>query len=786
MANIDAILESEHIEELDKKPFSVMARIALQLGRESISNSITAIIELVKNSYDADAEKVEISFSGLKINKKAQSGTAYIVIDDDGNGMTYKELVNNWLVIGTTNKLRSPVSEVKNRVLTGEKGLGRLGLDRLCKKTILRTFTDVEPDGTELVIDWEKYEKFDDALESIKHDLYRVPKKVVDPILGKTKKIKKGTQLILFGLKDIWNDDYLKQLKNELTLLVSPFAGINDFSIFLNSGIGLKDIDGKIGSEYMLEAADWIVDAKIFDDGKLSYSMVSSSLSSKYELPITAWKKRFKDAVTDIPKCGPLKFELYFFPRKEVTVSDLTLSRRQIDDFLEANQGIRIYRDNFRVKPYGEPDGSGDWLRLSYKRQQSPSGVTQDVGSWRVGYNQVVGAVFLTRENNSNLVDQTNREGIVEGEGFFDLTRFAEDVIRFFEINRQKYEIDHKNITQLEVARKKAKKSTDASATAVKKLIGLTKKVEGKSGKRLDPTTIEDLSVAANDVAQKVEKAQQDQANFVTVFEQVKQELQSQKDTLGNLASLGILAHTFGHETLASSNLVATNAKYLNDDIKNGIFMVTPDMRARLDDELETIIYESSKIENFAKFTIGNVRRDNRNRTKVLINDVIIDVFKYFEKTLAEKSIVVDLTQIPRSGIPAIWAFRIDWESILINFIANSVWALSTIPVSNRKIRVSLKLEELGKEERYIKLSFGDSGIGIASGTEDQIFLPTFSTRRNNKGEVIGTGMGLAIVKGFISSYDKGEITVTPNSDLGGAEFHITLRVPEVREKGQK
>ncbi len=579
--------------------------------------------------------------------------------------------------------------------------------------------------------------------------------------------------------------DYLRELKDELTLLVSPFAGINDFSISLDSGIDLSGIDGKIGSEYMLQAADWIVEANILDDGKLSYSMISHSSSTKYELQPTPWKERFKDAVVEAPRCGPLRFELYFFPRKEVTVSDLTLSKKHIDDFLESNQGIRIYRDNFRVKPYGEPDGNGDWLRLSYRRQQSPGGVTQSIGSWRVGYNQVVGAVFMTREKNANLIDQTNREGIVEGDGYFDLKKFAEDVIRFFEVNRQNYEIERKNVTELEEARKKAKKSTDASATAVKKLVGLTKKVEGKAGKRLDSNTIQDLSSVTKDLVKKVERAQKDQANFINVVEQVQQDLQSQKDTLGNLASLGILAHTFGHETLASSNLVVTNAQYLKDDMENGVFMIAPDIKARLSDELGIVLYESSKIENFAKFTIGNVRRDKRNRTKVFLNQVIFDVFKYFDKILIEKSIEVDLSGVPKIEVPPILAYRIDWESILINFIANSVWALSTIETTRRKIRVTLKLDE-SKEGKSLRFSFGDSGIGLATATENQIFLPTFSTRRNNQGEIIGTGMGLAIVKGFITSYDQGNITVIPNCDLGGAEFQITLRMPDLSERGKK
>ncbi len=190
MTDTDLILQPNNRKQLDKRPFSVMARVALQLGRESISNSITAITELVKNSYDADAEKVEITFSGLNL-KKQPSTTAYIVIEDDGNGMTYNELVEKWLVIGTPNKLIAATSELKNRVLTGEKGLGRLGLDRLCSKTILRTFSESTSEGTELVIDWEKYEKFDDALESVKHDLFSIPKRIIDPSTNKEKKIKK-------------------------------------------------------------------------------------------------------------------------------------------------------------------------------------------------------------------------------------------------------------------------------------------------------------------------------------------------------------------------------------------------------------------------------------------------------------------------------------------------------------------------------------------------------------------------------------------------------------------
>ena len=121
--------------------FSVAARVALQLGRESISNSIIAITELVKNSYDADAEHVILHF----IN--TQSANPLLIIEDDGIGMDKDQIINQWMVIGTSNKKDTKKSKIKDRVFAGEKGLGRLGLDRLCTTSIIQSFTEENDEG---------------------------------------------------------------------------------------------------------------------------------------------------------------------------------------------------------------------------------------------------------------------------------------------------------------------------------------------------------------------------------------------------------------------------------------------------------------------------------------------------------------------------------------------------------------------------------------------------------------------------------------------------------------
>ena len=759
-------------------PFSVTARVAMQLGRESISNSIVAILELVKNAYDADAETVKIRFGNL------HKTNPLLVIEDDGTGMNEQQLREGWLVIGTPNKLLSGQSSRKKRVLTGEKGLGRLGLDRLCEKTVVQSFSEEESSGLELEINWRKYEEMTTPLEKIRHDLYRIPKFMADPITNVSKEFSEGTRLILYDLKDVWSQEFLKDLKKELTLLISPFAGINDFAIELDSGMKWDEIDGKVGSAEMLNAAEWKLIAEINDERNVSYTMSSDRHPEEFKSELVTWSKKFP-RTGDGPLCGPLKFEMYFFPRRAIELGEVGFSYKQISDFLESNQGIRIYRDGFRVKPYGEPTGEGDWLKLSYRRQQHPSGVTQ--GYWRVGYNQVVGAVFLERNKNPDLIDQTNREGIVEGAAFNHLKMLAGNAIRFFELCREDFEKTRDRSTEYEKARREATKSTKASLEAVNNLKNTTSKVTGilQTAAQETPAAhnvealLKSLDSAINEVDETVVDNQKAYDQFAKATEEQQEALQSQKDTLGNLASLGILTTSFGHETLGDTNVVTTNARQLQRNLDKGLFMIVSDVRKMVEDNLEFLVYSASKINNFAKFTLKNVSRDKRKRKKVDLSRIVRQILGFFAESLQQKNITVELN-LPKKVSP-ILAFEIDWESIFVNLITNAVWALEDTWAEKRKIRISMR-----EVEDHLEITFADSGCGLEAGTQDKIFLPTFSTKRNKKGEIIGTGLGLAIVKGFVEDYKGGSINVQSPCDLGGAQFHIRLPIPNLNNRSQQ
>jgi hypothetical protein len=621
--------------------FAVEARLAIQLGRESISSSITAVLELIKNAYDADATLVRIRFKNLGTPE------AQMVIEDDGWGMTADDLLNYWMVIGTTNKVKQRRTGGK-RSLTGEKGLGRLGLDRLGRFTKVQSIVTGASEGIELPIDWSLFEAEDVRLENVRFQIFGIPNLRLDPLTSEWRDFPHGTRLIVNKLKDEWNENTLLDLRAELSLLVSPFASNGDFHIELDSGLSLKAVDGLVATpDSLLDAAQWKVLASIDDAGLVHMKMTTAHHNRVYEEGPLPWQDRFP-GLGSMPHCGPLKFEFYFFPRKATTLGDRTISLTAVRTFLEANQGLRVYRDGFRVKPYGNPNGDGDWLRLAYRRIASPEGVAQDdkPGNWRVGYNQVAGAVFISRERNTGLLDQTNREGLVEGKALAHLRAFAEETIRFFELSNQDYEMSRvTRRSPRDEAREQADdaiKTLDAAAGALAALAenppeSKTVEVANASKSLATEKVYAEVQKALTDAREKLEQS-------AKVFRAEDERESREKDTLANLASLGILAAAFGHETLGWANSCATNAGWLERNLPKYFFFASPDEETSVKQKLLDTATQARRIETFAEFSIGNVKPEKRKRITFCLKKVVQNVFKTFDESLrVQRNISLDV-----------------------------------------------------------------------------------------------------------------------------------------------
>lgn len=770
---LSSSITGKPLSHLGKASFSVSSRVALQLGRESISSSITAIVELVKNAYDADAELVRIRF--------ANAGTkdVFMVIEDTGDGMSIDQLRGHWMVIGTANKTRRRKT-TKQRTVTGEKGLGRLGLDRLCASTEVESIQLGSVSAVRLEVQWDRYENEDYRLETVEHDLYSLPDLRLDPITGKERDYPKGTRLILRGLKDQWDHESILQLRNELALLVSPFQGPNDFTIEVDTAGIWPQLDGSIMvQEPLLDAANWKVIATINDESLMEIVMTSARHETEYHFKPTPWSDAVKKQ-GDHPKCGPVRMEFYFFPRKDAELATKTLKAGEIVDFLKFNQGIRIYRDEFRVKPYGEPDGSGDWLRLAFRRMQSPEGVSQEgkqIGGWRLGLNQVAGAVFITHEKNPELNDQTNREGLLQGKAFEHLNIFALKVVRFFEIQNQVFERGRKTErVSAEKADEQAKNSIEEVNKAIHEIGALTARMPDLAalgdGTHGGVPSEDDVRKVITDVKRHLENATTGLKQSAKLF----MEAEEQKNTMANLASLGILAASFGHETLDWTGTVVKNTRWLLDNMSNGLIFVNLDVKEEIGAALSDTANEAQKIRKFARFTIGNLNRDKRQRKDFSLTKTINGVFEAFDDVLrTQRNTEIDLSGIPSTPC-LINGYEMDWESIVVNLITNASWALEDRPAANRRIKA--KIENAGPDWLFV---FDDSGVGLEAGTEEMVFFPAYSTKRSARGEVIGTGMGLFIVKSFVEDHSNGIINVRAHGELGGACFEI--RVPKAKSQ---
>lgn len=754
---------------IDQQPLSVSARVAMQLGRESISSSVTAILELVKNSYDADATKVRIRFQSLG------EKDARLIIEDDGRGMTLSQLRDHWMVIGTANKAVVRKTK-KGRTPTGEKGLGRLGLDRLCAMTRVQTVAENSP-PVELEIDWSSYERATSRLEEVVHSIYTLTDIEIDPISGQQAAFPHGTRLVLQGLKDEWSAEALGELRSELSLLVSPFAAPNDFTIELESGQADEKLDGVVKvPSFVLDAANWKVTASISlsedSTSNVEIRMQSEQHETEYHLKPVPWKEWVRDG-SEQPLCGPLEMEFYYFPREKTFAGEKILTKADVVQFLEANQGMRIYRDGFRVKPYGQPNGEGDWLRFAFLKARSPEGPAQKgtVGAWRVSYHQIVGAVFLKHEANPALSDQTNREGLVEGKAFAHLRTFATKVVRFFELSHQKYAQSQKtDEPTASDAEKKAKASVAASDDALKQLsevLGrITPTPQASQSATALPKEVVDAVTRTQALIEKVRSTAAESAEAIAVE---KAQVEKQKNMLSNLASLGILAAAFGHETVDWAGNVVKYAERLDEDVISKAWWIGEAERPDVQKTMKFLISESRKLRKFAKFTLGNISRDKRTKKKdICLRRVLDTVFSAFREVLeGEKRI---LPEYPTSGDFYVEGYAMDWESIFVNLIINASWAMETTAPNERRIRVGIRTED-----DFHIVQFDDSGRGLEAGTEEAIFEPTFTTKRNERGEEIGTGLGLTIVRAFVEEHSQGKVAAIQKGPLGGASFTITI-----------
>lgn len=431
--------------------FKPRARLLQLLGDQLIGSSKLAVFELVKNAYDADASEVSITLGGL--------GTAdpWIMVEDDGVGMSLDTIQNVWLVPGDDHREKDRHSDRRsakyNRLPLGEKGVGRFAVHKLGRRVRMTTRAAGSRE-CQVSIDWAE-------LMSNRF-LEDAPVTVVEREPKLYKGARTGTRIRIDDLNQKeWSRAEVRDLYRQAASISSPFSSrADDFSIDFQVPGFQRWISELPDASELLQRAPWRFRFE-FDGEKLTYTydfrgvpgikVEQRKVERSEPLQIIAERepddldaatlprpKRSINIVADhstIHEIGPVKGTLYVYDRDREIMSRYAQSRL-IERFLDQNGGVRVYRDEMRIYNYGEP--GDDWLGLDLRRVNSPSR--------NLSRNIVIGLVDLHLEASGGLSEKTNREGFVENSPYRRLRQVVLGAISVFETERR---VDKQRIRQL-------------------------------------------------------------------------------------------------------------------------------------------------------------------------------------------------------------------------------------------------------------------------------------------------------------------------------------------------
>jgi signal transduction histidine kinase len=418
--------------------FRPRARIIRTIGDRLVSGPEAAVIELVKNSYDADASFVRITFlPALRQDEGA------ILFEDDGHGMTLEDIEQKWMEPATSDK-RDRKHTAHGRRLLGSKGIGRFAASRLGRfLELVSTANRPAPKGKINVTSAPQDVRLTSTrIPELDWDAFEEAKYLDDvsfPVESLAPKKATGTELKVSSLRDEWPEQRILRLHGELRKLVSPIpaAGASAFKIFLDlshctlenstfDGAALLGIDAdstnaslQIGRDPyevkpypLLDACDYAVDGVFDESGRFEGTMTIQRGGLEAEKIILEVPQQLDNGEEP---CGVVLVRLHVFDRESTAIRSTAakagfgaIGIRDARKLLDNIAGVAIYREGFRIRPYG--DGENDWLTLDAKRVQNPT--------IKIGRNQIAGVISLDDEKASQLIERSSREGLEENGSF--------------------------------------------------------------------------------------------------------------------------------------------------------------------------------------------------------------------------------------------------------------------------------------------------------------------------------------------------------------------------------
>ena len=673
-------------------------RHLLTIGRDLIQDVYAAVVELVKNAYDADSPEVDIEFRADP-DLKGYS----IVISDHGHGMSRDTVIDNWMVPSTRNKLDHRISP-SGRIMQGHKGVGRYAASILGTDLLLETVT-AEGEKTTVFLEWKNFEsaKYLDDVE----------------ILIETAEVSEpqGTRLTIKGDAEFlagWNERQFRKLRFELKKLKSPVKAAlseDDFSINLKifDFPDTEDVSETIETYPIFDLFDYKIAGTINAEGRgtLIYS-IQKARSANDEEEIS-----FENS-SNTGGCGKLILDIRVYDRESEAIDSL-IGRGLKDEFgsyvgkYEARQllnkfnGIGVYRNGFRIRPLGDADF--DWLKLNERRIQNPS--------LRISSNQVIGYVQIQSEEQSRLIEKSARDGLRENA--------ASDRLR---------EITRGVITKLEERRFNYRRRARLSRSSYKPSQDLERLFLFDELKQDIRTELAESGTDVKITDKIIEIIAKEEENKNKVAHEIRQAVavyQGQA-TLGKI--INVILHE-GRRPLSYFRNQIPNLRYWY-----GIFQKTGDLKT-LEEIFPLVNGISENAEIFVKLfsRLDPLATGNRTTKKHLkLKKTLQDTLSVFEQEIKSCKATYEIVG---SDDFKFTCWPQDIYAIFTNLIDNSLYWMQAKNISVRKITIELVTDS----GSLLYVDYRDTGPGIESSliASAVIFEPQFSTKPS------GTGLGLAI-----------------------------------------
>ncbi len=725
------------------------ARLITMLGDQLIKNERIALVELIKNAYDADAEWVKVSFLNFNDDFTVNSDSK-IVIEDDGNGMSEQIIEKHWLNPATPEKKKRKKNKEttdKGRILQGEKGIGRFAIFKLGKKIKICTRRQVwdpneqkfieEGEDVENIVEYdfsaydeeflqkngEDTELFIDNLEVVFRQ--RVPQTIIkkEVELGGVIRQRKahGTIIEISNLKTNWTENRVIQIQKEIGKLQPIFTEEQkeDFRVWL-----YKDTQVHRSNElYREKLLNCLTNKAVFkitnghyceNEKRFTFDLNGETKNLFFQdlVGIEVFKKYFKD-VNYSTECGDFKFQFYIFDFK---AKDTKYVLDDEEGKIVKEHRIYLYRDQVRVLPYGDPDD--DWLRIDMIRGTKSAGMF-------LSNDQVVGCIDISQKNNPLLKDKTNREGLIdEGRALEDFINLLQVFLRYFrQIVYAQYLIDKK------------KRAEFANLM---------------TGKPLE--IIEDVKNSTSQDA----NTQKLLASFEKSYQYEKEVYADRIRKTENLAAVGLSVETASHDVMIVLKKSLTQIHQIIDDLKL-------EGEVNKDKLLEQMISLEGSM-NLVNTQMKDIRLlfpSAKAKAKgVSVLEVLEKVNRIYMRPF-EKS-QIEIIQTVLSGDLIIKATEAVLLQVFINLYDNALYWLKTIS-TERKIQICINAEER-------MIIFSDNGPGIKKESMPYVFEAFYSEKAED-----GRGLGLYIAQQLLNRYNY-NIGVLCDEDakiLSGANFCI-------------